>query len=280
MKQDNIIDLRIEKKFAVPLRWAGGKFYALKILQKFWINIEHDEYREPFLGGGSMFWSKRKVKVNWINDVDEELIFLLTFISDFNNRDKLLELFKEEKEATREKHEIVKNIVPQNGLERVYKYYYLNRTSYSGKMKNPSWGYLPKRSIPPYRWHEKLIPCSEKLQNVKITNLDFEEVISAPPKNKNGKVLMFLDPPYFLAKQESHYVKSFKYDDHVRLASVLKKTKHHFFLTYDDCQEIRKLYSWANIYEIKFFYRLDNSNDNEKKRKNGNELVITNYIVE
>lgn len=269
--------LKGNEKVVLPFRWAGGKFYALKILEKFWRKIQHDEYREPFLGGGSVFWAKEKAAINWINDIDEELVFTLEFITNFKQRDRLLELFEDEVEATKEKHAKVKRHTPSTGLEKAYRYYYLNRTSYSGKMKNPSWGYKPKRSLPPTRWKERIIPCSEKLQGVNLTSLDFEEVIRAPAQGK--RVLMFLDPPYFRAKQESHYVKSFKMDDHIRLAKVLKKTKHKFFLTYDDCDEIREFYSWANIYEINFFYRLDNSNDNDKKRKKGNELVITNYKI-
>jgi len=269
--------LKENEKVLLPFRWAGGKFYALKILERFWKKIEHDEYREPFLGGGSVFWAKEKADINWINDIDEELIFTLEFISNFKQRDSLLEFFEDEDEASKEKHAKVKGHIPSSDLEKAYRYYYLNRTSYSGKMKNPSWGYKPKRSLPPPRWKERIIPCSEKLQGVNLTSLDFEEVIQAPAQGK--KVLMFLDPPYFKAKQENHYVKSFKMDDHVRLAKVLKRTKHKFFLTYDDCDEIREFYSWANIYEINFFYRLDNSNDNDKKRKKGNELVITNYKV-
>jgi DNA adenine methylase len=271
-------DKNVKSKVLLPFRWAGGKYYALKILQKFW-EIEHDEYREPFLGGGSVFWAKDKVKTNWINDIDSDLVSTLELITDYSKRDKLIEMFEGEIEATREKHTLVKNMTPKNDIEKAYKYYYLNRTSFSGKMKNPSWGYLPKRSLPPIRWKERLIPCSEKLQGVNLTNLDFEEVINAPAK-KNQKVLIFLDPPYYLAKQESHYVMSFKKEDHERLSRVLSKTKHKFFLTYDDCEEIRALYTWAHIYEINFFYRLDNSKDSEDKRKKGNELVITNYRID
>jgi DNA adenine methylase len=145
-------------------------------------------------------------------------------------------------------------------------------------MKSPSWGYRPKRSLPPERWKERINPCGEKLENVEITNLDFSEVINAPAKGK--KVLIFLDPPYYKAKQENHYTCPFKKEDHVRLAKELKKTKYSFFLTYDDCPEVRELYSWANIYEVSFFYRLDNSTDNNGKRKKGFELIITNYKLE
>jgi DNA adenine methylase len=266
------------KKVVIPFRWAGGKYYALKILNKFWEKFEHDEYREPFLGGGSVFWAKEKVKFNWVNDIDENLISTLEFIQNENDRNNLLNLFENEMEATKEKYEFVKNIEVKNKLDRAYRFYYLNRTSYSGKMKNPSWGYMPKRSLPPYRWKERIIPCAEKLKGVKITSIDFEKVIKSPSKGKS--TLIFLDPPYYKAKQENHYVHSFTLNDHLRLADVLKVTNHNFFLTYDDCSEIRELYSWANIYEINFFYRLDNSKDNLDKRKKGNELVITNYKVD
>ena len=49
---------KVNNKVLLPFRWAGGKYYALKILRRFWENLTHDEYREPFLGGGSVFWAK------------------------------------------------------------------------------------------------------------------------------------------------------------------------------------------------------------------------------
>jgi DNA adenine methylase len=143
-----------EPKVILPFRWAGGKYYALRKLRPFWVNVEHDEYREPFLGGGAVFWAKPKVKHNWLNDIDKDLIFTLGFIREKKNREKSLRLFEEEKEATREHYKYVKNMVPSDDLSRAYKYYYLNRTSFSGKMRNPTWGYRPKRSLPPYRWKE------------------------------------------------------------------------------------------------------------------------------
>lgn len=266
----------MSKKVIIPFRWAGGKYYAIKKLKQFWESHKHNEYREPFFGGGSVFFAKDKVEINWINDIDKELVNTLSIMQNKDYRNKLIEFFKEE-EASKDQYLKVKDFVPKNDLEKAYKYYFLNRTSYSGKMKNPSWGYRPKRSLPPYRWKERILPCGEKLENVKITSLDFEEVILKPSKNK---VLLFLDPPYYNAKQESHYAHSFKKEDHLRLAEACKKTKHDFFLTYDNCEEIRELYNWANIYDLEFFYRLDNSKDNADKRKIGKEVVITNYDLE
>lgn len=261
----------MSKKVVIPFRWPGGKFYAIKQLRPFWENHEHTEYREPFFGGGSVFFAKEKKAYNWINDLDDGLVNTLRILQDKETRLKLADMYRDEYEATVEHYEVVKHMETATDLERAYRYYYLNRTSYSGKMRNPSWGYRPKRSLPPRRWYERILPCGEKLEGVKITSLDFSEVMLADSSNK---VLMFLDPPYYNAQQ---YVHSFKNEDHVRLAEVCKQTKHDFFLTYDDCPEIRKLYSWANIYDLKFYYRLDNSRDNDDKRQIGSELVITNY---
>src|SRR5437868_2549653 len=70
------------KREPLPFRWPGGKFYALKILRPFWLAVEHDEYREPFVGGGSIFFSKRKVRFNWLNDIDSALITTYRVMSD------------------------------------------------------------------------------------------------------------------------------------------------------------------------------------------------------
>ena len=59
----------------------------------------------------------------------------------------------------------------------------------------------------------------------------------------------------------------------------LMSTKHKFVLTYDDCEEIRELYSWANIHELEFFYRVGDSQTSNAQRKLGFELIITNFIV-
>ena len=55
-------------------RYPGGKTKAIKFIKPFWENLSHEEYREPFVGGGSVFIAKEKVETNWINDLDNDLI--------------------------------------------------------------------------------------------------------------------------------------------------------------------------------------------------------------
>ncbi len=255
-------------------RYPGGKFYALKLLRPFWQNTPHDEYREVMVGGGAVFFDKPKVRHNWLNDKHEDLMTTYRAVADPELREQLVELFEKEV-ATKERHAEMKEFVPRNDFEIALKFYYLNRTSFSGKTRSPSWGWRPVRSLPPNRWNERIRPCGVKLEDTRMTCLDFEDVVTAP--SFGASTLLFVDPPYFHAKQENHYSESFSENDHYRLATVLEKTSHKFFLTYDDCKEVRELYSFARNFPLEFVYRIDNSRDRGGRRKYGQELVITNY---
>ncbi len=265
----------IEKNIPpLPFRYPGGKYYAINILKPFWESIEHNEYREPFAGGATIFFNKPKSKINWLNDLDSELIACYKIMQIPITRYLLAQELSLEV-ASKERWREVFNSDANNIYEIAKKYFYLNRTSFSGKLSSPAWGYRPKRSLPPERWSERILPCGNFLENVKLTNLDFEEIIETPGKN----VLMYVDPPYYLPPKHKHYRCGFDKEDHMRLAETLKNTKHNFFLTYDDCPEIRNLYKWANIYPTNFFYRVDNSSINNGARKLGFELIITNYEI-
>lgn len=264
------------KRHPIPLRYPGGKYYALNILRPFWSNILHEEYREPFVGGGSVFFNKPKSNQNWLNDIDNELITTFKIMSDPNKRTKLINQLSQEI-ASKERWKEIYDFNPNNEMEIAFKYYYLNRTSFSGKLASAAWGYRPKRSLPPERWHERIIPCGEKLENIKLTNYDFEKVIKK--QTNTSKVLLYVDPPYFSPPKNKHYRNGFSIDDHYRLLSLLKETKYSFFLTYDDVPEVRDMYKWANIHEANFFYRVDNSHIQKGKRRLGFELIITNYEI-
>lgn len=262
-----------ESKVPLLFRYPGGKHYAIKILRPFWEAVEHQEFREPFAGGASVFFNKPKVEKNWLNDLDKELITTMKQASNPSTRKKFARRFECEVANPRRWREVMDS-EPKTDLEVAYKYFYLNRTSFSGKLVSAAWGYREKRSLPPERWHERIVPCGEKLENVRFTSWDFEKVIIAPSKYDT---LMFVDPPYFLPSKKKHYRHGLTLDDHVRLAYALKETEHRFFLTYEDSPEVRKLYKWANIYPVNFFYRVGDSKTQGGVRKQGFELVITNY---
>jgi len=281
----------MNKPINSPFRYAGGKFYARKLI------IEqiplHSNYIEPFAGGGSIFFAKSKVQDNWLNDKDDELINTYLFI-----RDKPEELIKslEGIKAKKELHHYYKNeFKPKSPLERAKRWYYLNRTSYSGimNMKNCYWGYGEKYSMRPENWGRNIRRTSLKLQDVKITKLDFEEVITNAPDNS----FLFIDPPYYNADQDKFYTHYFTLEDHIRLRDILKKHSDRikFLITYDNSPEVIELYKWAlNHLEREWNYTISRTDDQKKKsngdkkiekkkkkgtRSKGKEIFITNYSV-
>lgn len=255
-----------------PFRYPGGKFYALKFIIPMLNCVEHDEYREPFVGGGSVYFGKPAAAKSWINDLETDLIEVYNAIKSGDRLEKLIRRVSKEV-ANRERHAEIKSLTPKNADDVAFKTFYLNRTSYSGIIHKPAWGYEIGQSAPPENWHKPLRNAHGKLQKTKITNLDFEEVVRPPSKHR---VLMYLDPPYFLADQKRAYTKPFEISDHLRLERALKDTSHKFCLSYDDCPQIRELYKWANIYERSWFYNTANT---KGPRKMGKELLITNYKV-
>lgn len=57
-----------------PFRYPGGKFYALKYILPYILCVPHDEYREPFVGGGTIFFGKPKCFINWLNDLEPQIM--------------------------------------------------------------------------------------------------------------------------------------------------------------------------------------------------------------
>ena len=259
-------------KSPLPFRYPGGKYYAMDILRPYWEAVSHKEYREPFAGGATVFFNKPKAEITWLNDLDDELMTCYRVMQDAELREQLAEDFKTEIASKERWREVFESTVTTD-YEIARKYFYLNRTSFSGKLISPAWGYRPKRSLPPERWFERIIPCGQYLEGTRLSSVDFVDVI----REDGEDVLLYVDPPYFLPPKHKHYRHGFDLEDHIRLAEELKHTKHKFFLTYDDCDEIRNLYSWANIYSVSFTYRVDNSAINAGQRQLGFELIITNY---
>ncbi len=282
-----------------PFRYAGGKFYARKLILE---HIPpHTNYIEPFAGGASIFFCKDKVQFNQLNDIDDDLINTMTVIRD--NPNGLIEMLKRQDNgripveltqsvnvgeplpALKELHTFFKNVyVPQNDLERAFRWFYLNRTSYSGIMnfQNMYWGYGAKYSMQPKNWPRNILRTSEKLQGVELTSLDFEEVID----NAADGTLMFVDPPYFNADQDKFYEHFFAREDHFRLLECVQRNVGRllFFITYDNVPEIREMYGFmGQMYDMEWNYciqRTDdqrNGTDRKGERYKGKELFILNY---
>lgn len=128
------------------------------------------------------------------------------------------------------------------------------------------------------RFTQSSIQRLELLKNVvrdtKITNLDYEEVVKAEGEN----VFIFLDPPYFSATKSALYGKNgrlHKGFDHERFAETMKNCQHQWLLTYDNCDYIKDLFSFANISEWNLMYGMRNQTENSEQL--GKEIFIANY---
>lgn len=287
-----------------PFRYAGGKFYARKlILEKM---PEHNFYIEPFAGGASIFFCKEKVENNILNDVDQDLINTYTIIRDFPN--ELIALLRrrpvadsripasltesvaigDPMPATKELHTFFKyDFHPRNDLERALRWFYLNRTSYSGIMnfQNMYWGYGDKYSMQPKNWGRNIIRTSEKLQGVQLSSLDFEEIIDNAPDGS----LLFVDPPYFNADQDKFYQHFFAREDHYRLVECVRRNYQRllFFITYDNVAEVRELYAFMReLHDKEWNYCISRTDDQKNhtqtkgSRSKGKELFILNYTTD
>lgn len=260
----------MKNKVQPPLRYPGSKFRAYKYIEPYIIGTQHTEYREPFFGSGAVFFQKELASKTWINDLDSELINFYKIIQNDVLAKKLAEDVVTVK-PSKEYFIKLKESEPIDDYERAFRYFVLNRTAYSGIMHLPNWGFHPIKSVQPDKWPNRILSASEKLQNIMITSLSYEEVIFAP---SDEQVLIFLDPPYYAADQKRAYEKSFEINDHIKLADNLKQLSHNFILTYDNCNEVCKLYKWANIHKVEFMYHTANSC--VTTRKMGKELIITN----
>lgn len=235
-----------------------------------------------------MFFAKGKASVSILNDLDEDVIN--TFCQIRDRVEDLIELL-DGLSATKENHTYYKNVYePIDDLTRALRWFYLNRTSYSGIMRreNCYWGYGPKYSMSPENWAPHLRTVSDKLQGVNLTSRDFEIVIDSLPQG----TFVFVDPPYYSADQQKFYTCTFTPQDHKRLATCLKRNADHimFLLTYDDHPEVRKLYEWVDSISNKQWNYTINRTDDQRNgfklkhgfrgvRGKGQELFIRNYHV-
>jgi len=106
--------------------------------------------------------------------------------------------------------------------------------------------------------------------------LDYSQLI-----NKSGEnVFIYLDPPYYSATKSALYGKNgilHKTFDHEKFAENMKRCNHRWLITYDDCEYIRKLFFFSNIFDYDLKYGMRNVTNNSNQI--GKELFISNYLT-
>jgi DNA adenine methylase len=262
-----------------PLRYPGGKSRAVDLITK--ILPDFQEFREPFVGGGSIFIHLKQLFPNrkfWINDLYTELYkFWQVSQTDLESVIKQVETWKTEFQNGKELHKfLAENIVGFDDLQTAAAFFVFNRITFSGTTETGGFSQqaFEKRFTDSSIW--RLRQLENVLGNVKITNFDYQKVVEVEGEN----VLIYLDPPYFSATKSALYGKNGKLHksfDHQRFAETLKNCRHKWLITYDDCEFIRELFSFAEITSWNLMYGMRNQTAASDQR--GKELFISNFEI-
>ena len=247
-----------------PLRYPGNQIYALDTLLS--LIPEHRYYIEPFCGGASTFFGKPKAEGNWLNDVDQELID--TYITIRDQPEKLIAALTGEEVSEKRYNYFKTEFTPRDSFETAVRWFYLNRTSRVETMSR-FWEQDDKIISMPADWTNSILECSKKLQGVRLTSGDFEKVVNEAPEGS----FLFIAPPYSIhhsSAQNRLHKYPFERESHFRLANALRLLdgKVKFLVTYNNNEELRRMYSWGKHIAI-------SNLPNKPPQKE--EIVIVNY---
>ncbi len=260
-----------------PLRYPGGKSRVAEKIAS--LVPPFEEYREPFVGGGSVFFAlKQKFpgKNFWINDIYKDLAIFWRQ-NQINSEDVLKQIHEWKNEFLGGKNLFYYLRENKNSFDETKQaaaFFVFNRITFSGTTEAGGFSEQAFEKRFTASSIERLAKITSVLENVRITNLDFEKVIKTSGEN----VFLFLDPPYFSATDSALYGKNgnlHKSFDHERFAEVLKKCPHRWLLTYDDSPFIRELFSFADVKSWNLTYGMRNVTKSSIQSEN--ELIITNY---
>lgn len=265
------------EKYISPLRYPGGKSRVAKNLVGLFPYF--DEYREPFFGGGSVFFqTKTSQDCNsfWINDLNYCLYCFWLAARDsiealMSEIYELRDLYADDgKELF---HYLRNEYQAKTIISTAVRFFILNRITFSGL--TDSGGYSDESFNKRFTDSSlnRLRKVSYFLQDVRITNLDFSDLLFEDGEN----VFLFLDPPYYSQRKSKLYGNNGDLHiqfDHLLFAKSVAKCKHNWMITYDDDQYIRDLYQNYYIIERSLQYGMNQRNGSTKR---GHEIIITNY---
>lgn len=249
------------------------------------MNYNINSYYEPCFGGGSiglnLLKNDKQIKNIWINDKDPAIADLWSsVISNPNKLCKLIQRFQPHTSYYYQFKELLLN--NERDIPPIIKGFLklaLHQMSYSGlgtKSGGPIGGKYQKAKYKiDCRWSPNyIIKCIKRNNELflkynilhdKCSTLDLTKIIQSAGPN----TLIYIDPPYYHAGN-SLYQYGFSTQKHIELSKLLKQTKAHWLLSYDDCEEITNMYSWAKIEKLSVNYTIRGSNSNT-------EVIIYDY---
>ena len=279
----------LPKSCKTPLRYVGGKSRATKYLFEQFPDTPIEEYREPFLGGGSMaieFTRRYPDTPVWVNDKFYELYCFWTVLRDAPSDLVSTLLAAKQRAGDTEGHRALfdecKAFLADTSRADIFaiawRFWVVNKCGFSGLIAS---GFSAQASQS--NFSEKniraLLHYGEHIKNWRITNLDYSELLSG-----ETNTLIYLDPPYAkVGKDGKSFVygknagdihKAFNHDD---FCDDMKHVEGNAMISYDDNPLIKSMYKdWReDVYSLT--YTMHSGKAYREDEKNRNELILMNY---
>jgi DNA adenine methylase Dam len=272
------------KSLKTPLRYPGGKSRACVKMDPYFPDLRnYDEFREPFLGGGSVaihvtkkypfldIWVNDKYEplVNFWKQVQENGIELQSSLKDAktssNTLDSAKQLFLLSKEQVNDKD--------LSNFDRAVAFYVVNKCSFSGLTESSSFSAQASQSNFSFRGIDKLPEYSKLIQKWKVTNYSYDHLM-----DNNRSAFMYLDPPYDIKdnlygnKGSMH--KGF---DHDKFASDCDSNDMDMLVSYNSDQLVKDRFTNWNAAEFDLTYTMRSVGEYMREQKTRKELLLMNY---
>ena len=275
------------KSLKTPLRYPGGKSRACTKLDVYIPDLrDYKEYREPFLGGGSVAIHITKKYPNldvWVNDLYEPLYNFWRVLQDdgykmfkrlqelksrYPDRGSAKGLFLEAKDVV--------NDYDQPNLFRACAFYVINKCSFSGLTESSSFSAQASDSNFSMRGIEKLPGYTQIIRNWKITNLSYEQLLT-----DDKKIFTYLDPPYDIRSnlygRKGSMHNGFSHDG---FATDCDRFIGPQLISYNSSQLVKDRFEGWEVGEFDLTYTMRSVGEYMREQKERKELLLFNYGIE
>ena len=236
-------------------------------------------YFEPFLGGGSFFFSLGPAQAV-LGDVNPELIGAYQAIKD--DVEGVISVLKRYPH-TKEFYYRLRQQKPRLGPTRAARMIYLNRTCWNGLYRvnrkgqfNVPFGRYEKPTICD---EDRLRAATRALRNVRLVCGDFEDSLKGARRGD----LVYLDPPYVIGPTGNGFLKYnsrlFAWADQKRLARVARKLADrgvNVLVSNADTPEIVSLYQGFRHYRA---VRNSLMAASTESRRSVEEAILSSYAL-
>ena len=267
------------------LRYPGGKSRAVKKIDPYFPDLrEYKEFREPFLGGGSVALHITKkyphLKI-WVNDLYKPLVNFWQQLQMFGPemKTKLQELKSRYPDPVSAKvlfldsKEYLNDESNNDALWRAISFYIVNKCSFSGLTESSSFSKQASDSNFSLRGIEKLPVYSQLISNWKITNYSYDYLM-----DNESDTFVYLDPPYDI--KDNLYGKKgsmHKGFDHDRFAKDCDECFMPQLISYNSDQLVKDRFKMWRTGEFDLTYTMRSVGEYMREQKARKELLLFNY---